>query len=83
MWDRSHVTDHIMVVPKRHIEGVAEFTIEEQQEYVAALASYERSGYAFYTRNPGAATKSIPHLHTHAMQLGSLVTPLNFVKVLV
>lgn len=83
MWDNSHVTDHIMVVPKRHVYGVSEFTDEEQREYVTALSSYEKTGYAFYTRNPGALTKSVPHQHTHAIQLGKLVTPLSYVRVLI
>lgn len=64
-WDGMHVTEHLMVVPARHVLGKAEFTGAEAADWWTVVAEYEGRGYSVYTRAPGNASRSMAHLHTH------------------
>lgn len=65
IWDGNEVEDHLLVVPKRFVESVSEFSEEEREEYWQILADYESKGYAFYARAPLSKRKSVRHQHTH------------------
>lgn len=71
LWDDTNVEKHIMLVPKRHVTTLGELTTVERDDYIKQLALHEDQGYSMYTRATGNAEKSIPHLHTHLMKLGS------------
>lgn len=71
IWDGVDVIDHIMVVPKRHIDSVGHFKADESKEYMAILADYESQNYSFYARAPKNIAKSVVHQHTHLIKLGT------------
>lgn len=64
-WDGMQVTEHLMVVPARHLLSKAEFTEEEAADWWQVASEYEARGYSVYTRSPGNASRSVAHLHTH------------------
>lgn len=71
IWDTSQVSDHLMVVPKRHVDSISHFDNSEKQEYVTALAEYEKQGYSIYARAPTNVIKSVVHQHTHLIKMDS------------
>ena len=68
-WDGCRVTDHLMVLPKRHVHNVKDLTDAEQLEYLTLLSEYEDLGYSVYSRAMSAATRTVDHFHTHLIQL--------------
>lgn len=71
MWDGCGVTDHLMIVPKRHVQSLAGLDAIELQEYAQQLALFESDGYSIYARAPENITKSVSHQHTHLIQLNN------------
>ncbi len=69
MWDGQGVTDHLLVIPKRHTDTIADFSRDEAVEYVNILASYESNGYDVHARGPASNRKSVVHQHTHFLKL--------------
>ena len=65
LWDAQGVLEHLMLVPKRHIDSLADLKSDEKIEYVDILQRYEKRGYSVFARAPQAVTKSIAHQHTH------------------
>lgn len=70
-WDGFVVTDHLMVVPKRHVDSISHFTPTEAKSYLELLAEYEAKGYSIYARAADNKAKSIVHQHTHLIKLNS------------
>lgn len=68
-WDTGSVSKHLMIVPKRHVDSIAHFNIDERREYVKLLAKYEKQGFSIYARAADNAMKSIAHQHTHLIKL--------------
>lgn len=68
LWDGQEVTDHLMIVPKKHTNNLGSMTLREKAEYVDLLEEYERAGYNIYARAPVSAIRSIPHQHTHLIK---------------
>lgn len=71
LWDGGIVDEHIMLVPKRHVESIAAFTLDEKSEFLELLSSYDQRGYSSYGRAAGSSYKSIAHQHTHLMKVGT------------
>jgi diadenosine tetraphosphate (Ap4A) HIT family hydrolase len=71
IWDGMDVGEHLMVVPKRHIDSIGHFTPEESKEYLKIISDYEVEGYSFYGRAAQNVSKSVQHQHTHLIRLGS------------
>ena len=69
LWDGCGVINHLMVVPKRHVDTISHFSDEEQKEYLKLLGQYEKNGFSIYARSPGNAIKSVVHQHTHLIEL--------------
>jgi ATP adenylyltransferase len=69
VWDGCSVNDHLMIVPKRHVDSIGHFTKKEALEYVNVLQKYESMGYSIYSRAAENVTKSIAHQHTHFIKL--------------
>ena len=69
IWDGHAVSEHQMIVPKRHIATLSEMTHNEDIEYLALLKSAELDGYCAYTRGIHGVTKSVAHIHTHLIKL--------------
>ena len=67
-WDLQNVTDHLMIVPKKHTDTLNDLTTHEAIEYVNLLGSYESRGYNVYARSPGSGMKTVVHQHTHLIK---------------
>ena len=65
-YDGRVIKDHYMIVPKRHVNSLTDFTRRERKDYWYLLCKYQDSGYASLTRPNGDTKRSVPHhLHTH------------------
>lgn len=69
VWEGCAVTDHLMVIPKKHRSAIGDFKEEEKREWLNLCLQYEAQGYSLYTRSPDNITKSIAHHHTHFIKL--------------
>lgn len=68
LWDSQEVEDHLMIVPKQHINSLAKLPKTAAAEYVALLAKYEQKAYSQYSRAPSSVIKSVVHQHTHLIK---------------
>jgi len=71
IWDGISVVEHLMVVPKRHVDGIGHFGGAESKEFLKIISQYESDGYSIYARAAQNIAKSIPHQHTHLIKLGN------------
>jgi ATP adenylyltransferase len=67
-WDERQVVDHLMVVPRKHIDTLDDISPTEASEYLKLIGSYESRGYDVFARAPTSVTKSVPHQHTHLIK---------------
>jgi diadenosine tetraphosphate (Ap4A) HIT family hydrolase len=72
-WDGQGVSDHLMVVPRRHINSLTTLNDKEKIEYVTILQKYEEQDYNVYARAPLSVMKSIVHQHTHLIKTNGTV----------
>lgn len=70
-WDNLNVKSHLMIVPKNHIESLAQLPKAWLKEYIELVADYETKGFSIYLRAMNNASKTVPHMHTHLIQLGN------------
>lgn len=68
IWDGQTVTNHLMIVPLRHTDTVADFPDTLIKEYFQLLQAYEAEGYNTYSRAPQSKIKSVTHQHTHLIK---------------
>jgi diadenosine tetraphosphate (Ap4A) HIT family hydrolase len=69
MFEGLPVNDHFMVIPKRHLETIDDFTSEEKLDMMNMVGKYEKQGYSVYARGVGSINRSVKHQHTHLMKL--------------
>lgn len=69
LFDGARVLDHLLIVPKVHRQSLAEFTNTELLESFRLAGKYENEGYGVYARGRGSVARSMPHQHTHLLQL--------------
>ena len=72
VYDGGKVVDHLMIVPKKHIEGISNLTEHEQKGLIELLIKYELLGYSFMARCPNDNGKTIAHQHTHLIKTTEL-----------
>lgn len=68
LWELHDVEDHLLIIPKRHIEILGELTDTEKQAIMDQAAKYEAKGYSIYARGAGFIKRSIKHQHTHLIK---------------
>lgn len=68
LWDSSKVTEHAMLVPKRHITSLSQLTKPEKLEYITLISEKEGQGYDVFSRGHNSHMKSVPHQHTHILK---------------
>jgi diadenosine tetraphosphate (Ap4A) HIT family hydrolase len=68
MFEGQRVADHLMVIPKRHVESLDEFTDAEKLDQMAVMSEYEKQGYDIYARGVGNIARSVKHQHTHLIK---------------
>ena len=50
IWDNFYVDEHLMLVPKRHVDSIGKLSSDELETYGTLLAQYEEAGYSVYGR---------------------------------
>lgn len=68
IFEGRRVTEHFMVIPKRHVETIAEFTDKEKIDQMTIAGEYEANGFNVYARGVGSVTRSVKHQHTHLIK---------------
>lgn len=69
MFEGRKVTDHVMVIPKRHHEDIQSFNDKEKIDSMTIIGDYESRGYNIYARGVGSISRSVKHQHTHLIKL--------------
>ncbi len=68
LWELHDVTDHLLVIPRRHAKTLAELSKAERQAVIDVCAEYEAKGYGIYARGNGSVLRSVTHQHTHLIK---------------
>jgi diadenosine tetraphosphate (Ap4A) HIT family hydrolase len=69
MFEGRRVLEHFMVIPKRHVETLSEFTDEEKIDQMTIAGEYEAKGFNAYARGVGSVSRTVKHQHTHLIKL--------------
>jgi hypothetical protein len=69
IFEDRRVTEHLMVIPKKHHDTIQTFSIEEKCDAMDVMGMYESKGYSVYARGQGSSTRSVKHQHTHLIKL--------------
>lgn len=69
MFEGRRVVDHLMVIPKRHLGSIDDFTDQEKLDKMTIAGEYETKGYNIYARGKGSVSRSVEHQHTHLIKL--------------
>ena len=68
LWEFRNVTDHLLVIPKRHVDSLNELTAAERQEVMDILSDYEAQNYNVYARGTDSMQRTERHQHTHLIR---------------
>lgn len=68
IWDGQRVVDHLLVIPKKHVDSLGDLSASEASELLKIFNEYEKEGYNVYARAPTSAIKSVIHQHTHLIK---------------
>lgn len=68
LWEAHDVTDHLLLVPKRHVLSLNDLNKEEKLDIIEIAASYEVQGYNVYARGKAFSKRSVAHQHTHLIK---------------
>ncbi|MGH7158140.1 MAG: HIT family protein [Candidatus Saccharimonadales bacterium] len=69
VWEGHDVSDHLLVVPKRHVKSMKELTEPERLDIIDLIADYESHDYSAYARGVGNVVRSVEHQHTHLIKI--------------
>lgn len=69
IFEDRKVTEHLMVIPKKHHDSIQTFSKEEKCDAMDVMGEYEARGYSVYARGLGSPTRSVKHQHTHLIKL--------------
>lgn len=69
IWEHQDVTEHYLVVPKRHVKSLSELQPHEQTEVLELICQYEAENFNIYARGANSSNRSIAqHQHTHLIK---------------
>lgn len=68
LWELHDVIDHLLIVPKNHVENLNDLSLKERNEIMRLITKYEGEGYNVYMRETGFVKRSIKHQHTHLIK---------------
>ena len=71
IFEGLRVEDHLMILPIRHTENIADFSDQEKHDMIDLLGKYELLGYSIYARGVGSINRSVKHQHTHLIKLAN------------
>jgi diadenosine tetraphosphate (Ap4A) HIT family hydrolase len=69
VWEHHKVLEHLMVIPKRHVNHLGELTDAELLDIMRLTAKYEAEGYSVYARGIASPRRSVQHQHTHLIKI--------------
>lgn len=67
-WDQHRISEHLMIIPKRHVEHLSDLTDAERVELMEVIAKYEDAGYSSYNRSHANTERTVPHKHIHLLK---------------
>lgn len=68
-WEFRNVTEHYMVIPKRHVKSLIELSSVERTEIMDIIAEFEGNDFNIYARSSDSVERTIPlHQHTHLIK---------------
>lgn len=67
-FEGKKVIEHLMIIPRRHVEAFQEFTEQERLALINLIADYDKLGFNVYARGVGVAGRSVVHQHTHLIK---------------
>ena len=67
-WELYDVADHLLLLPRRHVQHLNELSGAEKLEIIDKLSEYEAKGYSVYARSQGFNDRSEEHQHTHLIK---------------
>lgn len=68
LWEAQDVEDHLLIIPRRHVQSLSELDEKERLAVMDAAASHEAKGYSIYARGKGFINRSVQHQHTHLIK---------------
>lgn len=68
LWELHDVEEHLLLVPKRHVEDLASLDSKERLAVMDVMAKYEVKGFNAYARGVGFVKRSVKHQHTHLIK---------------
>jgi diadenosine tetraphosphate (Ap4A) HIT family hydrolase len=68
MFDSIEVVDHLLIVPKQHVESVDKLSKSQRAELIELICRYEDRGYNWMARSASNQAKSVSHQHTHLIK---------------
>ena len=71
VWDSYFVDEHLMLIPKRHVDSIGKLSDHELMVFGKVLGRYEDAGYSVYGRAATNGSKSVAHQHTHLIKVSS------------
>ena len=66
---RRTTGEHYLVVPKRHVVQLSEFSDAEKLDWFNLISKYEQNGFNVYARGVGSISRTQDHIHTHLIRL--------------
>ncbi len=68
LWELRSVTDHLLLLPKRHVRSLSQLTKKEREAVMDMMCEYEGKNYNIYARGINSKQRSIDHQHTHLIK---------------
>lgn len=76
IFEGREVTEHYMIIPRRHVETMDELSDDERLAIMKVASDYEKQGFNVYARGVGSITRSVKHQHTHLIKITNKPTKL-------
>jgi diadenosine tetraphosphate (Ap4A) HIT family hydrolase len=81
IWEGFKVTEHLLLIPKDHIDHLEKLPAESRKDFMDQLCKYEAAGYNLYSRAPQSGARVYPHVHTHLLKTeGELAQSLDYTR---
>ena len=69
VWEMQKVSEHLMIVPKKHVGSLSQLSSAERLEIIDTIAKYEALDYNIYSRSVNNNVRTVPlHQHTHLIK---------------
>jgi galactose-1-phosphate uridylyltransferase len=69
LWEGHVVADHLLLVPKKHVESLQELTDKQRLAMMDIVSEYEARGHSVYARGVDSPRRSVAHQHTHLIKI--------------